>query len=86
MLPLLATAVKRAIAGTMTLCSQSQIGAVCHLRRRPTKQVEGTEVLSMVVRPGPGRTVVNGTLVARQARTGGIRWWRVPIDLAGERC
>jgi hypothetical protein len=48
-------------------------------------QVEGAEVLSVVVPSGPGRTVVNGTLVARQVRTGGMRW-RVPIDLAGERC
>jgi hypothetical protein len=72
MLPLLAGAVKRAIAGTMTPCSQSQIGHCRHLRRKGTAQVEAASVLSVVVRWRPVRTAVNGTLVARQAGIGGM--------------
>jgi hypothetical protein len=65
MLPLLAGAVKRAIAGTMTPCSQSQIGHYCHLRGWRTAQVEAELALSVAVRWGPVMTAVNGTLVAR---------------------
>ena len=37
--------------------------------KKRTTQVEGPGALSVVVRWGPVRTVVNGTLVARSART-----------------
>jgi hypothetical protein len=53
---------------TPTPCSQSQIGPVRHLRRSLPSQVEAAVALSMVVRWGPVRTAVNGTLVARPAR------------------
>jgi hypothetical protein len=69
MLPLLAGAVKRAIARTMTPCSQSQIGRCPYLRRRGSAQVEAASWLSVVVRSEPFRTAVNGTLAARPART-----------------
>jgi hypothetical protein len=51
-----------------TPCSQSQFGRCCHLRGRGTAQVEAASSLSVVVRSGPFRTAVNGTLVARPAR------------------
>jgi hypothetical protein len=47
MLPLLAGAVKRAIARTMNPCSQSQIGHYCHLRGWRTAQVEVELALSV---------------------------------------
>jgi hypothetical protein len=49
-----------------TPCSQSQIGQGRHLRRRGAAQVEVALVLSVAVRSGPVKTVVNGTLVARR--------------------
>jgi hypothetical protein len=51
-----------------TPCSQSQFGHCCHLRGRGTAQAEAASWLSVVVRSGPFRTAVNGTLVARPAR------------------
>jgi hypothetical protein len=48
-----------------TTCLQSQIGGDHHLRRKRTAQVEATVALSVVVRWGPVRTAVNGTVVAR---------------------
>jgi hypothetical protein len=50
-----------------TSCSQSQIGRHYHLRRQGMVQVEAALVLSVVVRWGPVKTAVNGTLVARRA-------------------
>jgi hypothetical protein len=44
---------------------QSQIGQADYLLRRGNVQVEATEVLSVVVRSGPVRTAVNGTVVAQ---------------------
>jgi hypothetical protein len=41
---------------------QSQIGRCCQLRERGTAQVEAASWLSVVVRSGPFRTAVNGTL------------------------
>jgi hypothetical protein len=46
-------------------CLQSQIGRDRHLRRQETAQAVGVVVLSVVVRSGPFRTAVNGTVVAR---------------------
>jgi hypothetical protein len=62
----------------VTPCSQSQIGPVRHLRRRRTAQVEAGCQLSVVVRSGPFRTAVNGTLVARShgATWHAARWRR----------
>jgi hypothetical protein len=51
-----------------TPCSQSQIGQDRYLRRQGTAQVEAVLALSVVVRWGPVRTAVNGTLVARPSR------------------
>ena len=51
-----------------TPCLQSRIGRCCHLRGRGTAQAEAASRLSVVVRSGPFRTAVNGTLVARPAR------------------
>jgi hypothetical protein len=51
-----------------TPCSQSQIGRDPHLRSRGTEQAEAAVALSVVVRSGPVRTAVNGTVVARPAR------------------
>jgi hypothetical protein len=51
-----------------TTCSQSQIGRRCHLQGWGMAQVEAASQLSVVVRSGPFRTAVNGTLVARPAR------------------
>jgi hypothetical protein len=48
-----------------TPCLQSQIGRDRHLRRQETAQAVGVVVLSVVVRSGPFRTAVNGTVVAR---------------------
>jgi hypothetical protein len=56
-----------------TSCLQSRIGPVCHLRRRRTAQVEVAVALSMIVRWGPVKTAVNGTVVARRARTTFVR-------------
>jgi hypothetical protein len=52
-----------------TSCLQSQIGPVDHLRLQETAQVEVAVALSVVVRWGPAGTAVNGTVVARPART-----------------
>jgi hypothetical protein len=52
-----------------TPCSQSQIGPDPHLRQQRTAQVEAALALSVVIRLGPAMTAVNGTLVARPART-----------------
>jgi hypothetical protein len=49
-------------------CLQSRFVGDCHLRRRRAAQVAAAVVLSVVVRCGPFRTAVNGTLVARPAR------------------
>ena len=54
--------------GPSTSCLQSQIGPCRYLRRHGTTQVEAASSLSVVVRPGPLRTAVNGTLVARPVR------------------
>jgi hypothetical protein len=51
-----------------TPCSQSQIGRCCHPRGWGTAPVEAASRLSVVVRSGPFRTAVNGTLVARPSR------------------
>jgi hypothetical protein len=59
-----------------TPCLQSQIGPVRYLRRQGTAQVEPAVALSVIVRRGPARTAVNGTLVARQAGIGGMGWRR----------
>jgi hypothetical protein len=48
-----------------TPCLQSQFRRVRHLRRQGTTQVEVVVVLSVVVRSGPPRSAVNGTVVAR---------------------
>jgi hypothetical protein len=50
-------------------CLQSQIGPVSHLRLQETAQVEVAVALPVIVRWGPARTAVNGTVVARPART-----------------
>ena len=50
----------------LTPCSQSQIGQKNYLGKRRTAEVTTVVVLSVVVRSGPVRTVVNGRLVARQ--------------------
>jgi hypothetical protein len=52
-----------------TPCLQSQIGRDRYLRRQWMAQVEAALALSLVVPWGPVRTAVNGTLVARPART-----------------
>jgi hypothetical protein len=44
-------------------------------------QVEATVVLSVVVRSGPVKTAVNGTVVARPARVKPIQSWRRPYQL-----
>jgi hypothetical protein len=60
----------------VTPCSQSQIGQGRHLRRRGAAQVEVALVLSVPVRSGPVKTVVNGTLVARPTGTNLAQaWW-----------
>jgi hypothetical protein len=53
----------------LTTCLQSQIGEDHYLRKQGTAQVEAAVALSVVVRSGPVRTAVNGTLVARPVRT-----------------
>jgi hypothetical protein len=53
----------------LTPCSQSQIGPIGHLRLRETAEVEVAVALSVIVRWEPARTAVNGTVVARSART-----------------
>jgi len=58
-----------ATSATLTPCSQSHIGPVRHLRRQGTVPVEAAGALSVTVRWGPVRTAVNGTLLARPART-----------------
>jgi hypothetical protein len=57
----------------LTTCLQSQIGQAAYLRRQGNLQVEATEALSVGVRWGPVRTSVNGTVVARPARTTLVR-------------
>ena len=52
-----------------TPCLQSQIERDCHLRRQRMAQVTTGMTLSVVVRWRPVQAVVNGTLVARPART-----------------
>jgi hypothetical protein len=52
-----------------TPCLQSQIGPSCHLRRQGTAPVEVAVALSVIFRWRPVRTAVNGTVVARPART-----------------
>ena len=56
-----------------TPCLQSQIGQDRYLRRRRTAQVEAALVLSVIIPWGPVRTAVNGTVVARPARTTLVR-------------
>jgi hypothetical protein len=56
-----------------TPCLQSQIGQVRCLGRRGSALVEAALALSVVVRSGPVRTAVNGTLVARPVRMFWIR-------------
>jgi hypothetical protein len=51
-----------------TPCSQSQIGPVGYLQRRGTALVELVVALSVIVRWGPVKTAVNGTVVARPPR------------------
>ena len=55
-------------------CSQSQIERDCHLQRQRTAQVKTGMALSVVVRWRPVRAFVNGTLVARPARTTFTAW------------
>jgi hypothetical protein len=57
-----------------TPCSQSQIERDCHLQRQRTAQVKTGMALSVVVRWRPVRAFVNGTLVARPARTTFTAW------------
>jgi hypothetical protein len=59
-------------SGQVTPCLQSQIGPVGHLRLQETAQVEVAVALSVIVRWGPARTAVNGTVVARPATTFGM--------------
>jgi hypothetical protein len=84
MLPLLAGTVKRAIvpATTPTPKPARRDG---YLMKARTAQVESIVTGSMGVPRGPVIPAVNGTVMARKARTDGIRW-RVRVDLAGERC
>jgi hypothetical protein len=49
-----------------TPCLQSQIGQDRDLPRQGTAQFGAAVALSVVVRSGPVRTGVNGTLVARR--------------------
>jgi hypothetical protein len=62
-------------SGQATPCSQSQIGQVGDLRREKTGAGEEALALSVVVRWGPAETAVNGTVVARPART---TWHKAP--------
>src|SRR5919106_5847998 len=55
-----------AASATSTPCLQSQIQQDRHLRRQRTAQVEAAVALAVVVRWGPVRTGVNGTVVARR--------------------
>jgi hypothetical protein len=57
-----------------TPCLQSQIERDCHLQRQRTAQVKTGMALSVVVRWRPVRAFVNGTLVARPARTTFTAW------------
>ena len=52
-----------------TSCLQSQIGQDLYLSHRGATQVMPDVVLSVAVRLGPVMAAVNGTLVARPART-----------------
>ena len=52
-----------------TPCLQSQIGQDLYLGHRGATQVMPDVVLSVAVRLGPVIAAVNGTLVARPART-----------------
>ena len=52
-----------------TPCLQSQIGRGSDLRHSLAPQVRTLVALSAVIRWGPVRTAVNGTLVARPVRT-----------------
>jgi hypothetical protein len=65
----------------LTTCLPSQIGPVRYLRRQRTAQVEPSVALSVIVRRGPARTAVNGTLAARQAGIGGMGWRRRSLFL-----
>jgi hypothetical protein len=55
-------------SGQATPCSQSWIGQDPCLGRESAAQVTAAVVLSVVVRLGPIRTFVDGTLVARPVR------------------
>jgi hypothetical protein len=59
-----------------TPCSQSQIEQDHDLRRQGAVQVQAAFGLSVVVRSGPVRTAVNGTLVARPHGATGRPWRR----------
>jgi hypothetical protein len=54
---------------SLTTCLQSRIGPLGHLRLHETAQVEVAVAVSVIVRWGLARTAVNGTVVARPART-----------------
>jgi hypothetical protein len=60
---------------SMTTCLRS-LGQDCHLRRQGTAQIEAAMALSMIVRLGPARTAVNGTVVAQPARTTFLGAWQ----------
>ena len=58
--------------GALTTCLQSQIGRDRHLRRQETVPGGAAVALPVVVRWGPARTAVNGTVVARLAGTSSV--------------
>ena len=59
-----------------TPCLQSQIGHDRYLRGLSAMQVEAAVALSVAIPWGPVRTAVNGTVVARPARTTFVRAWQ----------
>jgi hypothetical protein len=63
-----------------TPCLQSQIGRGDHLWTLAMAQVMAAVGLSVAVCWGPARTGVNGTLVARPARTTFVEPGRVAIN------
>jgi hypothetical protein len=64
------------VKANKTSRSQSQIGQDRNPRRQGTAQAEADLALSVLVRSGPIGTGVNGTLVARPARTTPSTPWR----------
>jgi hypothetical protein len=70
-------------SGQATPCSQSQIGRCDHLRGWGMAQVEDASWLSVVIRSGPAKTLVNGTLVARLPRMSPVSGCAVGSTLTG---